>query len=188
MPRSTAVPTPCPPLDPSARIYALAPGQFLADCTTNDGGASADVLQAQAGTVLNLIDRAQAAAANQQMQMMAMDVPFPGDGGDGGTNSYTFNGSSYTLPDYGTNLYLQCLAISNNALSGLIHNSSMLTPYALLSKQSLTLSVWSPEATFYGSGVTNFSSFAVSKFGRDMLFLRARVKFCPAHHRGRGFA
>ncbi len=115
-----------------------------------------------------------------QMRAMTMDVPSPGDGdGDGGTNSYTFNGSSYTLPDYGTNLWLECLAISDNVVSGLIHNSAPLVPYTLSSMQSLLWPAWNAEATFYGSGITNFTAFSIPRLGRNMLFLRARSQFAP---------
>ena len=81
------------------------------------------------------------------------------------------------LPDYGTNLWLACIAVSNNIFNGLIHNSSPLVPYTLFSMQSLTWPAWNAEATFYGSGITNFTSFAVPRLGRNMLFLRARSQF-----------
>ncbi len=57
-------------------------------------------------------------------RMSAMDVPAPGDdSGDGGTNSYTSNGSSYVLPDYGTNLWIANFALSSGNATGIISNS-----------------------------------------------------------------
>ncbi|MGO8681209.1 MAG: hypothetical protein ACLQUR_04585 [Limisphaerales bacterium] len=109
--------------------------------------------------------------------MRTMDGLSPGDGAGGGT--YAPDGSNYTPPNYGTNLYLECLAISNNIVNGLIHNSSPLVPYTLSSMQSLLWPAWNAEATFYGSGFTNFTSFNVPRLGRNMLFLRARSSFAP---------
>ena len=55
--------------------------------------------------------------------MMAMDAPMPDDGSDDGTNSYTFNASSFTLPDYGTNLWIAQVGISSGSLVGIVSNS-----------------------------------------------------------------
>jgi hypothetical protein len=170
-------PFPCPPLDPGLHIYTIADGQFLVDGTANIGGASAAVLEAQADAVVNLIDRIQATEANRQMQvmagnMMAMDVPTPGDGGDGGTNgSFT---SNYTPPDYGTNLWLEITNIADGAVDLLLHNSQPGVPYELLSKQTLLDAQWISEGMVTGVDNDIVTPATVSIGERtDSLFIRA---------------
>jgi alpha-tubulin suppressor-like RCC1 family protein len=104
------------------------------------------------------------------------DPGFPSGGGGGGGGG----GSSYTPPDYGTNLWLEVTNIYNSRIFGWIHNSSILVPYGIFSKQSLTDPVWNPEATFYGSGITtNLTPFAMPMLKRGSLFLEARSETAP---------
>ena len=194
MPGGNAVPAPCPPLDLSGAIYQIADGQFLVDETggqvvanTHRFGLQAQAtsstvaseIASQANAVVNLITQVQATAANQQMQatagnMMAMDVPMPGDGGgDGGINAYTSNYSSYTV-DYGTNLFVTQIGIVVGNLVGIISNSVADIPYQILSCENLAqVGSWAPEgALVYGSETTNWTPFSVAMNNRQNLFIR----------------
>ncbi len=193
MPGGAAVPAPCAPLDLSGAIFQISEGQFLVDQTGGQvvANTSRFGLQAQATSstvasevasqvdaVVNLITQVQTTAANQQMratmQAMGMDVPSPGDAGsDGGTNVYTFNGSSYAV-DFGTNLYIAQVAIQLGNLVGIISNSVADIPYQILSCQNLAPAAnWVPEgALVYGSENTNWTPFSVAMNNRQNLFIR----------------
>ena len=82
-------------------------------------------------------------------------------------------------PGYDTNLSLEFSAVSSRRVSGLIHGTASLTPYAIFSKQALTWPAWSPEAVFYGVANTNFSPFSLPALDRDRLFLQARSRLAP---------
>ena len=192
MPGGNAVPAPCLPLDLSGAVYQIADGQFLVDETggqvvvnTHRFGLAqatsstvASEVASQADAVVNLITQVQATAANQQMQamagnMMAMDVPSPGDGGDGGTNSYTPNGSGYTLPDYGTNLWIAQVGTVSGNLLGTMSNSIGDVSYEIQSRTNLSQSDWASEGFINGSELTNWTM-SVAQNGRPNLFLRIR--------------
>ena len=197
MPGGNAVPAPCLPLDLSGAIYQIADGQFLVDETggqvvvnthrfglqaQSTSSTVASEVASQADAVVNLITQVQTTAANQQMQamagnMMAMDVPSPGDGGgDGGTNSYTPNGSSYVLPDYGTNLWIAQVDISSGSLVGIVTNSQADISYEIQSLTDLTQAGtgWGSEGFILGSELTNWTPMSVAQNGRANLFLRIR--------------
>ena len=110
-------------------------------------------------------------AANQDWTAVSVPV--------GAQSSCFFQAQSAAGQTTSTILWLECLTVSNNVVNGLIHNSSPLVPYALSSMQSLLWPAWNAEATFYGSGFTNFTAFSVPRLGRNMLFLRARSNFAP---------
>ena len=173
-------PFPCPPLDPSLPIYAIADGQFLVDGTVGGqaalntplagrltaGRTSADALVAQAEAVVNLITQVQTAAANRQMQAMAramgMDVPSPG--GDGSLPMFS---SSYTIDTNG--LYLEITNVANGLADLNLHNGTNQV-YAIWSTSNL-LAEWNVETELWPTnGVTPF---AVPTLSRDLLFLRA---------------
>ena len=78
-----------------------------------------------------------------------------------------------------TNLRLEITNANNSSIAGLIHNSSPLVPYAVFSKQSLLWPAWVPESTFYGDEASTNTPFAVSKLGRNNLFLQARAQLAP---------
>jgi pimeloyl-ACP methyl ester carboxylesterase len=190
-----AVPAPCAPLDLSGvAIYQISEQQFLVDQTGGQvvmnpsrfglqtqytSSAAASEAASQVDAVVNLITRIQTSAAEQQtratMQAMGMDVPSPGDGdGDGGTNSYMSYGSSYVLPEYGTNLYIAQVAIQSGNLTGIISNTVSYTPYQILSCENLAqVGNWAPEgALVYGSENTNWTPFSVVMNNRQNLFIR----------------
>jgi len=121
----------------------------------------------------------QVKTASKGGTMMAMDVLVPGSGGGSGGSDGNFN-TGLVQPNYGTNLWLEITNSMNNQIAGLIHNSSPLVPYALLSKQSLTWPAWNPAAVFYGSGfTTNITQFKVPALSRGSLFVQARARFAP---------
>ena len=192
------LPFPFLPYDPaSTPVFSLgADGQFLVDGTiggqatlnTRRAGrlaassTSAAGLETQANAVVNLIDRVQAMEANRQMQTragntMAMNVPLPGGGGSGnGTNSYAFNASSITLPDYGTNLWIAQDGISSGSLVGIVSNSQADISYEIQSLTDLTQAGagWGSEGFIFGSELTNWTPMSVAQNGRTNLFLRIR--------------
>jgi alpha-tubulin suppressor-like RCC1 family protein len=77
------------------------------------------------------------------------------------------------------NLRLEITNANNSAVAGLIHNSSPLVPYAIFSKQSLLWPAWVPESTFYGDEASTNTPFAVSKLGRNNLFLQTCAQLAP---------
>ena len=105
-----------------------------------------------------------------------MDVPMPGDGGDNGTNSYTFNASDFVLPDYGTNLWIAQFGISSGSLVGIVSNSSPDISYEIQSLTDLTQAGagWNSEGFILGSELTNWTPMSVAQNGRTNLFLRIR--------------
>jgi hypothetical protein len=135
-------PFPCPPLDPSLPIYAIADGQFLVDGTVGGQAAlntpqagrltasstSEAALEAQADAVINLITQIQTAEANRQMRTMAramgMDVPCPGgdDSGDGGDGYSPMFSSTYTIDTNG--LWLEITNVSNGWSYLNLHNGT----------------------------------------------------------------
>jgi hypothetical protein len=198
VPGGAALPTPCPPPDLSGAIYQIADGQFLVDETggqvvvkqrrlglqaqvTSSIVASAAVSQADA--LVNLITQVQTASESQEIQTlslaMGLDVPMPGDGSGDGTGTNSSDATGYTVPDYGSNLWLEPTNVSNGRVNGLIHNSAPLVPYTLFSMQSLPWPAWNTEATFYGSGTTNSTVFSLPVLERGKLFFRARSLVAP---------
>jgi alpha-tubulin suppressor-like RCC1 family protein len=118
------------------------------------------------------------------LQLSAQITPgggpsIPGGGGSGTNDGSGYSGSSYTIPDYGTNLWLEPTNVSSGRVSGLIHNSVPLIPYTLFSMQSLPWPAWSTETTFYGSDTTNSTVFSLPVLERGRLFLRARSLVAP---------
>lgn len=190
MPGGAAVPAPCPPQDLSAAIYQITEGQFLVDetggqvtvnslqsrtqtQTTSSTVASEVTLQADA--VVNLITQIQTAAANQQpratMQAMGMDVPSPGDGGDGGSNNYSGFSSTYTIdPDA---LWLEITNVSGGLAYLNLHNGSN-EVYCIWSTTNLAtpFADWQVETELWPSNAAVLS-FMVSTLNRPNLFVRA---------------
>ena len=108
--------------------------------------------------------------------MSAMDVPSPGDGGDGGTNSYKSNGSSFVPPDYGTNLWIAQVDMVSGNLTGVLSNSQADVEYEIQSLTDLTQAGadWNSECFILGSELTNWTPMSVAQNGRTNLFLRIR--------------
>jgi hypothetical protein len=124
--------------------------------------------------LLDDLDQPQAQMQAMAGTRMTMDVPSPGDGGDSGTNSYTFDASSFVLPDYGTNLWIAQVGIVSGNLVGVMTNSLAGTPYEIQSCENL-LGGWGSEgAPVYGSETANWTPFSVAMNNRTNLFLRIR--------------
>jgi hypothetical protein len=196
-----AVPAPCPPLDLTAPIYQLAANQFLVDQTggaipaiprrfgmqaQTTGGTPVSGLEMEADTVLNLIERVQAAAASQQMGMMAgrtmsMNVsggPVPGfeGGGGGGSGTNGFYSDSFNFhPDYGTNLWIAETNLASGYMSGVVSNTTADIQYELQYKTDLAQSDWQSAGWFtFGSEITNWTAWSVPAVSSSNLFLRVR--------------
>ena len=181
-------PMPCPPKDTSFPIYQIANGQFLVDATGGQVAVSpqfagqriaasmvTDALEQEASSVVNLITRIQTLEADQQtratMQAMGMDVPSPGDGG---TNSFTPDGTSYIAPNYGTNLWIAQVTVLSGNLNGIGTNTQADIQYDIMSRTNLLQSDWQNEGSIYGSETTNWTPLTVLQNGRPILFLRLR--------------
>jgi hypothetical protein len=106
--------------------------------------------------------------------MQAMSVPSPGDGG--GTNVYTPNGLGYTLPDYGTNLWIAQVALTNGYLTGIASNTLADVRYETMVNADLTQTNWSSTGQFiFGSTTTNWTPLeAVPVSLTNNLFIRLR--------------
>jgi hypothetical protein len=188
-------PLPCPPDDLSLPIYALGPnGQFLVDGTVGDSAVDAPVsvgrlttpslrratlettLETQANAVVNLISKVQTAAAptgqrTMSMTMSTAGVPGFGDVGSG-TNPYTPTGASYTMPDYGTNLWIAQTAVTNGTFTAIASNTIPAVQYLIQSRTNLLQSDWQTEFPIVGSATTNWTPFSVSQNNRTNLLLR----------------
>jgi|GEM_PF-1670961 len=96
-------PMPCPPGDLTLPTYAIADGQFLVDGTggqislsprqTAQGMTLNSALEAQANSVLNLIDWIQGSQLRQLARAMNLPTPYDGDGG--GVYGPTSDSSSF---------------------------------------------------------------------------------------------
>ncbi len=184
------LPFPCPPLDPSLPVYAIADGQFLVDGTiggqailnTPQAGRlaassmSAAALEAQANAVLNLITQVQTVAANRQMRTMAramaMDASSPGDGGgDGGSDNYSNFASSYTIDTNG--LWLTLTNVSGGLAYLNLHGATG-EVYEIFSRVDLANGGWNIEQELWPTD-TNSMPFTIPVLNRtDALFIWAR--------------
>jgi hypothetical protein len=193
MPGGDAVPAPCPPLDLSGAIYQIADGQFIVDETGGQVVANthrfglqaqatsstvASALARQADALANLITQVQTATGNQQTRtmaenMMAMDVPSPGDGGgDGGSNNYSGFSSTYTIdPDA---LWLEITNVSGGQAYLNLHNGNNQV-YCIWSTTNLAtpFAGWQVETELWPSNAA-VMPFTVANSGRQNLFLRAQ--------------
>jgi hypothetical protein len=165
-------PLPCPPLDPSLPIYAIADGQFLVDGT---GGAVAvntrlsatsstiaGALAAQADAVVNLINQVQDAQFNREFAMAF--------GLDAETDSpETF---SPLFAEFDTNgLWLEITNVSNGWAYLNLHNATNQV-YAIWSTTNL-LTSWQVETEVWPTNGA-VMPFTVPTLNRQNLFLKAQ--------------
>jgi hypothetical protein len=192
LPYGIMAPLPCPPIDQTLPIFSITDNIFLVDATggqvtvnprqlrtmqltqtaTSDIVASA--LDAQATAIVNLINQVQTATANQQMRTMAMAMGVPMPGGDGGTNSYTPAGASFSIPDYGTNLWIAQVAVAAGYLTGIGTNTQADVQYEIQSRTNLMQTDWQSEGFIFGSELTNWTPLSVYQGNRVNLFIRLR--------------
>jgi hypothetical protein len=187
------LPYPCPPQnDMTTPIYQLAGGQFLVDQTGGQipaiprrfgmqaqttGSMAVSGLELEADTVLSLITRVQTGAANQQMRMMGMNLPMPGDGGGdsgGGTNGVGFYGIHYTMPTNG--LWLEMVGITNGLAYVNLHDVPRLdSVYEIFSRTDMSAPNWDIETEVFPPDTNqNVVTFTVPQSDRTNLFLWAR--------------
>jgi plastocyanin len=125
-------PMPCPPLDPSLAVYAIADGQFLVDESAGQMMVSqrqlstasyASLVQEQVDELANFIAWIQQVQLSKEssLTMSTMDSggpPTPGEGGEGGTNDWGgFEAMTYTTND----LWLELIAKTNSTGYFVIH-------------------------------------------------------------------
>ena len=79
-----------------------------------------------------------------------------------------------TPADYGTNLAVSVISISNNIASLLAMNTSPDVLYEIQSATNLAQPSWTSEAFVYGSELTNWTAAYVPEDGRPTLFSRVR--------------
>ena len=190
-PGGAPVPMPCPPQDLSVPIYQIVDGIYLVDET--GGAVSVSVqrttpmravttasitsaVESQGSAIASLIEQVQATAAAQQNRLLAramgINVPMPGEGG--GTNSYYLGGSGFTIPDYGTNLWIAQTAVAAGNLAGIGTNTIADVQYEIQSRTNLAQADWQSEGFIYGSPATNWTPLSVPQTGRTNLFIRLR--------------
>jgi len=133
-----SVPWPCPPTDTNMPVYQIDDGSlgiFLVDASGGNvavrrlpgqqitSDSTNEAIVAMATNIVALINSVQETELNRSFAMaMGMDDLFPGDGGDG-TNDYTPDGSGFTMPDYGTNLWIAQTVCSNGWLNAIGSNT-----------------------------------------------------------------
>src|SRR5487761_2250487 len=98
---------------------------------------------------------------------------FAGSGTNGsGTNSYSL--SSYTVIDYGTNLWIAEVSVTNGCLAGIGSNTLADVQYEIQSRTNLAQDDWFSEGFILGSEITNWTPLSVAQGSRTNLFLRLR--------------
>ncbi len=98
-------------------------------------------------------------------------------GGGGGTNNYDPPTSTFTAPDYGTNLWVAQAGIASGNLVGIISNTIPNIYFELQSKSDLVQDTQWVSSGFgvYGSEQTNWTPFSVAAVSpTNNLFLRIR--------------
>jgi hypothetical protein len=114
-------------------------------------------------------------ASPMRMGMTSVDGPPFFGGGDDGTNEYSPDGSSYTPPDFGTNLWIANTAVAFGYLTGIGSNTLPAVSYTILSLTNLLQAPnWQYEGTIVGSELTNWTPLSVAQGNRTNLFVRLR--------------
>jgi hypothetical protein len=115
-------------------------------------------------------------ATLQKRRPMMSDSETPGfddlDTNGTGTNTYFY--SSYAAVDYGTNLWIAQVQITNSLLAGIGTNTEAGILYEIQSRTNLWQSDWQSEGFISGSGLTNWTPMSVAQNGRTDLFIRLR--------------
>jgi hypothetical protein len=123
-------PWPCPPQDASLPVFGVTDSQFLVDATggqvtTDPDQSVADALAGLADDVQNLISQIQGTVPSRNLSRggaHAMDLPGPGDGGDGGDTNGDYTPPGVPEITFTTNqLWLQILAKTNTTAYLWIH-------------------------------------------------------------------
>jgi hypothetical protein len=179
----------------SGAIYQIADGQFLVDETggqvvvnprrlglqaqaqvTSRILASAAVSQADA--LVNLITQVQTATEDPEIQTLSqakgLGVPIPGDGSDAGNGTNSSDAAGYTLPDYGTNLWIAQIAITSGYLTAIATNTEADILYEIQSRTNLLQTDWQSEGFINGSELTNWTPLNVWQGSRANFFIRLR--------------
>ena len=143
---------------PELPLYVVDPtnGVFLVDDRSVDYVA----LQAQQAEQTQV-----PAMASSMTALDASGPPSPGDGSDGGdseTNSFTPEGSGYSM-DFGTNLWIADFALSQGTAVGMVSNTTADISYEIQYKNDLTSTQWLSTGFFIlGSELTNWTALAMA--------------------------
>ncbi len=123
--------------------------------------------------LLDDLDQPQAQMRTMAGNLMAVDVPSPGDGGNaGGSNNSCIFTSSYTIDT--NRLFLEITGVSNGVASFNLHNASNQV-YAITSKSNLLSADWKIEQEVWPNTNQTVTPFTVPVLGRtSMLFIRAQ--------------
>jgi len=114
-------------------------------------------------------------AAGPRMRPMSMSLSGPpGFGDGGGTNSYAPDGLTYNVPDYGTNLWIAQMNLTNGYLAGIGTNTQADIQYEIQSRTNLLQSDWQSEGFILGSELTNWTPLSVAQGSRSNLFIRLK--------------
>jgi hypothetical protein len=103
------------------------------------------------------------AMASSMTALDASGPPSPGDGGSGdsGTNSFTPEGSGYSV-DFGTNLWIANFALSQGSTVGIVSNTAADISYEIQYKNNLTSTQWMSTGFFIlGSELTNWTAMSI---------------------------
>jgi hypothetical protein len=180
-------PYPCFPGDSILPVYSIVDGIYLVD---DSGGlvnpnlrlnpfqpratSIESALEILAGSVVDLISQVQETELAQTMaRAFGLDVPMPGEGGGegGGTNEF---GAGFTMPDYGTNLWIAQVSVTNGALAGIGTNMEADIQYEIQSRTNLLQTDWQSEGFIFGAELTNWTPLSVAQNARTNLFIRLR--------------
>jgi len=182
------VPMPCPPQDLSVPIYEIVDGSYLVDETGGAVSVStprisamhaattasvASAVERQGNAIADLIEQVQETTFEQTLTMaFGMDAPSLPAFGDSGTNTYTPQGGSFTIPNYGTNLWIAQVNITNGYLDGIGTNTLANVQYEIQSRTNLAQTDWQSEGFIVGSEITNWTPLSVAQGNRTNLFIR----------------
>jgi hypothetical protein len=173
-------PYPCLPNDTSPLVYPIADNQFLVDETggqvavntrkaaTNTVAAALEML---AGSVASLISQIQETQLVQEMAMFFGFDEMESESEGGMSSPMAF---SMSVADYGTNLWITQVQVTNSFLAGIGTNTEADISYEIQSRTNLLQSDWQSEGFILGSELTNWTPLSVAQNGRTNLFIRLR--------------
>jgi hypothetical protein len=159
--------TPWPPLpmDPGLPVWRL-----------SDNGTDDVFLLDDVGFSYGSAKTASTKKTNKAGTMMPADDS-PITPGDGSTNDYSPAGLVGLTPDYGTNLFIAQMSQSEGNYLGIMSNSLSDIQYEIEYSTNLLSTNWlsaDPNWFFYGSEVTNWTTFDVPMFSSSNMFFRVR--------------
>jgi hypothetical protein len=121
--------------------------------------------------LLDDLDQPQGQMRTMAGNLMAVDVPSPGDGGNtGGNNNSCIFTSAYTIDT--NRLFLEITGVNNSVASFNLYNASNQV-YAIASKSNLLSADWKIEVEVWPDTNQTVMPFTVPTLARQNLFVRA---------------